>query len=99
MFYLKYSVIDIEDRIRVAKKELEIEKKNRHILRAEWKELTTPERIQRLTMNHLNMCQIEPKQLTEYDPSIFHNSKKKPNSRRQLSRLISEMLEKSKEED
>ena len=34
LFYLKYSVVDIEDRIHTAKKELKIEKMNSHILRA-----------------------------------------------------------------
>lgn len=101
LFYLKYTVMDIEDRIRIAKKELEIEKKNKHILKAEWKALTTPERIQGLAIKHLDMCQIEPKQLREYDPVLFHSNKKKQakKSMKKLSKLISEMLAKSNEDD
>ena len=100
LFYLKYTVIDIEDRIRVAKKELEIEKRNKHILKAEWKALTSPERIQSLTVKYLDMTQIEPKQLREYDPSLFHSNKKKHiKSAKRLSKIISEMFMKSNEED
>ena len=96
LFYLKYSVVDIEDRIHTAKKELKIEKMNSHILRAEWKALTTPERIQRLTTKHLKMQQISPKQLKEYDPSIFHHDSRKQNTKK-LSKIISELISKSEE--
>ena len=90
--------MDIEDRIYIAKKELKVEKNNQHILKAEWKALTTPERIQNLAMKHLKMQQIEPKQLREYDPSIFHSGKKK-HDRKKLSKLISEILEKPGSEE
>lgn len=90
--------MDIEDRIYRAKRELKIEKDNNHILKAEWKALTTPERIQRLTVKHLNMQQISPYQLKEYDYSIFHNNAKKQNLKK-LSRIISEMISKSNAED
>ena len=98
LFYLKYSVIDIEDRIYKAKKELKIEKNNNRILKAEWKTLTTPERIQSLTLKHLKMQQISPTQLKEYDPSIFHKNSKKQSSKK-LSKIISELVAKSKTED
>lgn len=98
LFYLKYSVMDIENRIYKAKKELKIEKENNHILKAEWKSLTTPERIQKLTLKHLNMRQISPSQLKEYDPSIFHKNSKKQNAKK-LSKIISELVAKSKAED
>ncbi len=98
LFYLKYSVMDIEDRIYKAKKELKIEKANNHILKAEWKALTTPERIQRLTLKHLKMQQINPSQLKEYDPSIFHRSLKKQNTKK-LSKIISELVAKTKSEE
>ena len=98
LFYLKYSVIDIEDRIYRAKKELKIEKNNNHILKAEWKALTTPERVQRLTMKHLKMQQISPTQLKEYDPSIFHRDSKKESTKK-LSKIVSELICQSKSED
>ena len=98
LFYLKYSVMDIEDRIYKAKKELKIEKANNHILKAEWKALTTPERIQRLTLKHLKMQQISPLQLKEYDPSIFHRNSKKQNAKK-LSKIISKLVTESKSEE
>ncbi|MBO6056183.1 MAG: cell division protein FtsL [Alphaproteobacteria bacterium] len=98
LFYLKYSVMDIEDRIYRAKKELKIEKANNHILRAEWKALTTPERVQRLAIKHLKMKQILPQQLREYDPSIFHSDSKKQNTKK-LSKIISEMVAEASSED
>ncbi len=90
--------MDIEDRIYKAKRELKIERANSHILKAEWKALTTPERVQRLAMRHLKMQQINPHQLKEYDSSIFHNDSKKQNTKK-LSKIIAEMVAKSKSED
>ncbi|MDR0968363.1 MAG: hypothetical protein LBL99_01860 [Holosporaceae bacterium] len=92
MFYLKYTVISIEDRIRRASKDLVVERKNQHILKAEWKALTTPERIQRLAVKHLNMRQIEPAQLREFDPSIFHSEKSRYKETKKLSKLVDEIL-------
>ena len=90
--------MDIEDRIYKAKKELKIEKANSHILKAEWKALTTPERVQRLAIKHLKMKQILPQQLREYDPSIFHSDSKKQNTKK-LSKIISEMVAEASSED
>ena len=90
--------MDIEDRIYIAKKELKIEKNNNHILKAEWKALTTPERVQRLAMKHLKMQQITPQQLKEYDSTIFHRNSKKQNTKK-LSKIISEMMAKTNSED
>lgn len=98
LFYLKYSVMDIEDRIYKAKKELKIEKANNHILKAEWKALTTPERVQRLAVKHLKMRQIHPQQLKEYNPLIFHSNSKKQNTKK-LSKIISKMVAKENLED
>jgi cell division protein FtsL len=92
LFYLKYTVISIEERIRHAKKELIVERKNHHILKAEWKTLTTPERIQQLAMKHLNMRQIEPSQLREFDPAIFHTEKSKYKETKKLSKLVDEII-------
>jgi cell division protein FtsL len=92
LFYLKYTVVSIEDRIRRAKIELVAERKNRHILKAEWKSLTSPERIQRLAVKHLNMRQIEPVQLREFDPSIFHSETSRYKETKKLSELVSEIL-------
>ncbi|MDR1375798.1 MAG: cell division protein FtsL [Holosporaceae bacterium] len=92
LFYLKYSVLSIENRIRQTKKEIAIEKKNHHILKAEWKTLISPERIQRLAVKHLKMRQIEPKQLREFDASIFHSEKSKYKETKRLSKLVDEIF-------
>jgi cell division protein FtsL len=92
LFYLKYTVISIEERIRSAKKELAIEKKNHHILKAEWKTLTSPDRIQHLAAKHLNMHQMKPEQLREFDPAIFHSEKSKYKQTKRLSKLVDEII-------
>lgn len=92
MFYLKYSVISIEDRIRIARREIIKEKRNYHILKAEWKSLTSPERIQNLTLKHLDLKQVEPKQLREFELSLFHAEKKKYKKSGKLSKLVGEIL-------
>ncbi len=86
--------MDIEDRIRHAKLELKEEKTTEHILQAEWKMLISPERIQRLALKHLIMQPIRPNQIQEYDPSIFHSTKKKPNIKR-LSKIIAKLSKES----
>jgi hypothetical protein len=85
-------VISIEDRIRWAKKEIIDEKKTHNILKAEWKTFTSPERIQRLTVKHLNMRQIEPSQLREFNPLIFHGEKSKYKKTKKLLKLIDKIL-------
>jgi hypothetical protein len=90
MFYLKYSVVSLEDRIRIASSEIIREKKNLHILRAEWKSLTSPERIQRLALKYLTLKQVEPNQLREFAPSIFHSDKDKKTKK--LSKLVNEII-------
>ncbi|MDR2106985.1 MAG: hypothetical protein LBO73_00460 [Holosporaceae bacterium] len=92
LFYLKYTVVSIEDRIRYLKKELIQEKNNHHILKAEWKALTTPERIQQLAVKYLRMRPTEPIQLKEFDPSLFHSDKSRYKKTKKLSELAEEIL-------
>ena len=100
LFGLKYSVMKIEDRISKAKREITIEKKSNHILKAEWKTLTTPERIQRLATKYLTMRPIELNQLKEYDSSFFFDHlKKKERGTKKLSKLISQILSDSDGEE
>lgn len=96
LFYLKYSVIDIEDRIKRAKKSIIEERKNQHILRAEWKSLTSPERIQSLAKRHLNLQQMEASQLQEFDPKLFHTEKVRYKRTKRLSKLVNEILDQQK---
>ena len=91
LFYVKYSVISIEDRIRKAKKEIAIEQKNQHILKAEWKSLTSPKRVQDLVQKHLKMQPLAPKQIHEFDLSLFHAEKSRHKKSKKLSQLIAEI--------
>lgn len=95
LFYLKYSVVSIENRIRYARKEIIEERKNQHILKAEWKSLTSPERIQRLASKHLSMKQMDPSKLREFDPSIFHAEVSKYKKTRRLSEIVDEIISQS----
>lgn len=100
LFYLKYSVIAIEDRIHYIKKVIVEEEKNRHILRAEWKSLTSPERIQRLAKRHLNLQQMEAAQLHEFDLSLFNSEKSRYGKRtKKLSQLVNEILAENRSKD
>ncbi len=92
LFYVKYSVISIEDRIRKAKKEIAIEQKNQHILRAEWKSLTSPKRVQDLAQKHLKMRPIMPTQIRKFDLSLFHSEKSRHKKSKKLSKLIGEIF-------
>lgn len=84
--------MQIEDRIVQTRRAIVEETKNRHILRAEWKALTTPERIQRLTEKYLRVAQMNPEQLQEYDASIFHDETAKYKKTKKLSKIINEIL-------
>jgi cell division protein FtsL len=99
LFYLKYSVISIEDRIKITRKKISEEKKNYHVLKAEWKSLTAPERIQKLAVKYLNMKQTKPSQLKEFDYSIFHSETSKSKQTKKLSKLLEENLFKKINED
>jgi cell division protein FtsL len=94
LFYVKYSVVSLEDRIRYARREIIKEKRTNHILRAEWKSLTLPDRIQRLANSHLRMQQLNAQQLREFDPSIFHseNGRKTKTKTKKLAQLVSKVI-------
>lgn len=99
LFYVKYGVMQIEDRIVQTKREIIEARRDHHILKAEWKALTTPERIQRLTEKYLKTAQMDPEQLREYDPSIFHGETAKYKQTKKLSQLISEIMAQRAKED
>ena len=91
LFYVKYSVVSIEDRIRKARKDIITEQKNQHILKAEWKSLTSPKRIQQLVARHLKMEPIKPNQIKEFDLSLFHGDQTRHKRSKNLSKLINEI--------
>lgn len=99
LFYIKYDVIQIEDRIVCAKRDIVVERRNCHILKAEWTALTNPERIQLLTMKHLDMRSIDPSQLHEYDQKYFHNEPTNTSNVKRLSKLIGEIFAKREQDD
>lgn len=92
LFYVKYGVMQVEDRIKQVRCEIVEERKNYHILKAEWKALTTPDRIQRLAVKYLQVSQMNPEQLCEYDASIFHDEVAKYKKTQKLSKLISKIM-------
>lgn len=94
LFFIKYSVISIEERIKYAAKEISNEKKNNHILKAELKALTSPARIQKLALNHLKMQPMSPNQLKNFDISMFHDKPQQPTQVvKKLSEIAKEILE------
>lgn len=84
--------MQVEDRIKRVRREIVEERKNYHILKAEWKALTTPDRIQRLAEKYLQVSQMNPEQLCEYDASIFHDEVEKYKKTQKLSKLISKIM-------
>lgn len=97
LFYLKYSVVQLEDRIRRAKQGIAEEKKNQRILKAEWKSLTSPERVQQLAKKYLNnMRQMEASQLKEFDSQLFHSERNYYKRTKRLSKLVDEILSERK---
>ena len=99
LFYVKYGVMQIEDDIARTKRAIVEAKRDRHILRAEWKALTDPDRIQRLTEKYLNVEQMNPEQMREHEPSLFHDEQPKAKHTKKLSRIISEIMEQREKED
>lgn len=99
LFYVKYGVMQIEDRIVQIRRDIIEARRNQHILKAEWKALTTPERIQKLTEKYLKVAQMDPAQLREYEPSVFHEEKEKYAQTKKLSKLISEIMAQREKED
>lgn len=71
LFYLKYLVVSIEDDIKITKLEIIKEKETFHILKAEWKNLTNPERIKNLADRYLTKTIISPSQIYQFDKQIF----------------------------
>ena len=66
---------------------------SKHILKSEWKSLTSPERIQQLAKHHLiNMQQMEASQLCEFEPQLFHSEQNKYKRTKRLSKLVDEVL-------
>lgn len=67
LYRLKYEVIALEDMERNIDNEVRTVTKDYVVLRAEWKFLTSPERIQYLAEKYLRLSNTTPYQLTKLD--------------------------------
>ena len=64
MFYVKYSTMEIRDKIKKTKIEINHYKKNCNILQAEYQALSSPERIQLLANKYLTQ-DMEPAKISD----------------------------------
>lgn len=63
LFQIKFKVQNLHREAMDLRKELEHEKDNIHVLKAEWAYLNQPERLQRLSQKFLDLHEIKPEQL------------------------------------
>lgn len=82
LYRLKYEVTVLEDMERSIEKETTVLQKDFLVLKAEWKFLTNPQRLQQLSIKYLNLENTTPYQLAKLDdyckskPRILVVSKK-----------------------
>lgn len=65
VYMVKYKVQDLKKEVALTEKLLAEEKKNLHVLKAEWAFLTRPDRIRKLSAKYLNVKPMMGKQITE----------------------------------
>jgi cell division protein FtsL len=65
IYMVKYKVQDLKKEVALIEETLLQEKKNIHILRAEWAFLTRPERIRKLSEKYLTVQPITAKQIVD----------------------------------
>ncbi len=65
LFSVKYQVQDLEGTQKRLKRELGDERRALHVLRAEWAQLNTPERLRTLAVKIIGMAAIRPDQLRD----------------------------------
>jgi cell division protein FtsL len=64
LFKVKYEVVDIEVQLAETVKQIEQEKGNIHILKAEWSHLNEPQRLQKLAEKYLDIIPIKTEQIS-----------------------------------
>ncbi|MEI7669959.1 MAG: hypothetical protein WCJ33_07745 [Pseudomonadota bacterium] len=65
VYMVKYQVQDLKKEIALTEKSVAEEKKNLHVLHAEWAYLTRPERIKKLSEKYLDVKPLKGQQITE----------------------------------
>src|SRR5919204_3375891 len=67
IYQVKYEARALDDEIASLGKEIDTERDNIAVLRAEWSLLNRPERIERLAQKYLKLAPIQPRQLVTLD--------------------------------
>lgn len=70
LFYLKYLVVGIEDRVKYLKMEIKKENTQYHVLSAEHRSMVTPARLRGLYAKHLKLQKVKPENCCTYDDFI-----------------------------
>lgn len=63
LFKVKYEVVDLEQRLNQTKRQIERERENIHILKAEWSHLNEPQRLKRLADKYLDIFPMKTEQV------------------------------------
>jgi len=66
LYMVKYKVQAIKAQVAMAEKQLNDEKKNLHVLTAEWTYLNRPERLRQLSAHYLDIKPLHGKQLADF---------------------------------
>ena len=67
IYQVKYEARSLDEEIASLGKEIDTERDNLAVLRAEWSLLNRPERIERLAEKYLKLAPIQPRQLVTLD--------------------------------
>ena len=76
LFFLKYEVIDLEQKLGVLNKKIVQDQEAIHVLNAEWSHLNNANRIKDLATRYLEMTPTNPKKLKNIDDltdALFEN--------------------------
>ena len=77
LFFLKYEVIDLEQKLDLLNKKIVQDQETIHVLRAEWSHLNNTNRIKDLATRYLKMTPAKPEKLRQIDDlaDILNESK------------------------
>lgn len=65
MFFLKYRVMDKEDKLASIYREIAANQRDIHMLTAEWTDLNDPERLRALVKSHMQFKTIQANQIVK----------------------------------
>lgn len=82
LFKVKYEVVEIEQKLAQAQHQIDRERENIHILRAEWSHLNEPQRLQKLAEKYLDILPMKTDQVV----AVIGDSKKEDHLRNILPR-------------